>query len=152
MMYNKLKINYTVIFQPVISQLQELRNKKFSSNKQYSEIMKEIAKLKEQTHVLARLKTKGFLDNGKYLEQTAELNAKIEKLNRELQKISRCDDEDDVIEKIKDVASIIESGTELMTEFDEIMFESLVEKIVVKNQKELEFQLYGGLKFTERSV
>jgi len=148
-LYNKLKINYTVIFQPVISQLQELRNKKFSSNKQYSEIMKEIAKLKEQTHVLARLKTKGFLDDSKYLEQTAELNSKIEKLNRELQKISRCDYEDDVIEKIKDVASIIESGTELMTEFDEILFESLVEKIVVKNQKELEFQLYGGLKFKE---
>ena len=73
----------------------------------------------------------------------------MKKLNRELQKISRCDDEYDVIEKIKDVASIIESGTELMTEFDEIMFESLVEKIVVKNQKELEFQLYGGLKFKE---
>ena len=50
------------------------------------------------------------------------------------------------------MASIIESGTELMTEFDEIMFESLVEKIVVKNQKELEFQMYGGLKFTERLV
>ncbi len=35
------------------------------------EIHKEIVKLKEQTHVLARLKTKGFLDNAKYLEQTA---------------------------------------------------------------------------------
>ena len=151
-LYNKLKINYKNIFPTLLTQLQELRNKKFSSNKQYTEIMKEIAKLKEQTHVLARLKTKGFLDNGKYLEQTAELNSKIEKLNRELQKISRCDDEDDVIEKIKDVASIIESGIEHMTEFDEIMFESLVEKIVVKNQKELEFQLYGGLKFTERMV
>jgi hypothetical protein len=45
------------------------------------------------------------------------------------------------------VVSIIESGIEHMTEFDEIMFESLIEKIVVKNQKELEFQLYGGLKF-----
>ena len=151
-LYNKLKINYQNIFPALLSQLQELKNKKFSSNKQYSEIIKEIASLKEQIHVLARLKTKGFLDDSKYLEQTAELNSKIEKLNRELQKISHCDDEDDVIEKIKDVASIIESETELMTEFDEIMFESLVEKIVVKNQKELEFQMYGGLKFAERLV
>lgn len=39
-----------------------------------------------------------------------------------------------------------------MTEFDEVLFESLVEKIIVINRNELEFNLYGGLKFTERSV
>ena len=39
-----------------------------------------------------------------------------------------------------------------MTEFNEIMFESLVEKIIVINQNELEFHLYGDLKFTERLV
>lgn len=39
-----------------------------------------------------------------------------------------------------------------MTEFDEVLFESLVEKIIVKDQITLEFYLYGGLKFTERLV
>lgn len=34
-----------------------------------------------------------------------------------------------------------------MTTFDEILFESLIEKIVVIDQNKLEFQLYGGLKF-----
>lgn len=91
-MYNKLKLNYSVIFSPLISQLQELKNRKFSGNKRYSEIMKEIASMKEQVHVLARLKTKGFLENDKYIEQTAEINSKVENLNRELQKISQCDD------------------------------------------------------------
>lgn len=60
--YNKLKSQYSMIFPPIISQLQELKNRKFSGNQQYMEIAKEIAKLKEQNHVLARLKTKGFLD------------------------------------------------------------------------------------------
>jgi site-specific DNA recombinase len=150
--YNKLKSQYSVIFPPIISQLQELKNRKFSGNQQYMEIAKEIAKLKEQNHVLARLKTKGFLDEAKYLEQIAELNSKINKLGREQHKIVRFDDEDDMIEQIKDIASIIENGMELMTEFNEIMFESLVEKIIVINQNELEFHLYGGLKFTERLV
>ena len=150
--YNKLKSQYSVIFPPIISQLQELKNRKFSGNQQYMEIAKEIAKLKEQNHVLARLKTKGFLDEAKYLEQIAELNSKINKLGREQHKIVRFDDEDDMIDQIKDIASIIENGMELMTEFNEIMFESLVEKIIVINQNELEFHLYGGLKFTERLV
>ena len=134
----------------MLTQLQELKNKKYGGNKQYIEINKEIAQLKEQTHVLARLKTKGFLDENKYIEQVTEINAKIEKLNREVRKIVRCDDEDEMIEQIKEIASIIENGTDLMTGFDDVMFESLVDKIVVKNREEFEFNLIGGLKFTER--
>ena len=149
-MYNKLKANYSVIFTPMLTQLQELKNKKYGGNKQYIEINKEIAQLKEQTHVLARLKTKGFLDESKYIEQVTEINARIEKLSRELRKIVRCDDEDEMIEQIKEIASIIENGTDLMTGFDDVMFESLIEKIIVKNQTEFEFNLIGGLKFTER--
>lgn len=37
-----------------------------------------------------------------------------------------------------------------MTEFDEILFENLVEKIIVQSQNELEFHLYGGLKLTKK--
>ena len=148
-MYNKLKANYSVIFTPMLTQLQELKNKKYGSNKQYIEINKAIAQLKEQTHVLSRLKTKGFLDESKYIEQVTEINARIEKLSRELRKIVRSD-EDEMIEQIKEIASIIENGTDLMTGFDDVMFESLVDKIVVKNREEFEFNLIGGLKFTER--
>lgn len=149
-MYNKLKCQYTVIFPSLLSQLQELKNKKFSGNQQYMEISRNIAEFKEQIHVLTRLKTKGFLDDERYLAQTAELNAKIEKLIREQRKIARSDDEDEAIDQIKELASIIENGADFMTEFDEIIFASLVEEIVVKDQKTLDFHLYGGLKFIER--
>ena len=37
-----------------------------------------------------------------------------------------------------------------ITEFEESAFESIVEKIVVKSQNELEFHLIGGLKFKEK--
>ena len=64
------------------------------------DIHKEIAKLREQTHVLARLKTKGFLDEVKYIEQTTELTAKINKLQAELKKLTRSDDEDETLDQI----------------------------------------------------
>ncbi|WP_337405164.1 hypothetical protein [Porcipelethomonas sp.] len=48
-MYNKLKANYSIIFTPMLTQIQELKNKKYGCNKQYIEINKEIAQLKEQT-------------------------------------------------------------------------------------------------------
>ena len=39
-----------------------------------------------------------------------------------------------------------------MTEFDDVMFESLVDKIIVRNREEFEFNLVGGLKFKENSI
>lgn len=147
---NKLMYNYKQILLPLQTTLQSLRLRKFSGQTQVMEIHKEIAKLKEQTHVLARLKTKGFLDEAKYIEQTTELTSKINKLQAELKKLTRSDDEDETIEQIEMLTDFFEKREKPMTEFEEKEFESIVDKIVVKGQNELEFHLIGGLKFNEK--
>ena len=147
-LYNKLMYNYKQILVPLHTELQNLKFRKFSGNTNVMDIHKEIAKLKEQTHVLARLKTKGFLDNAKYLEQTSEISAKINKLQSELKKITRSDDEDETIEQLEMLIEYFEKQTAI-TEFDKVSFEFLIERIVVMNKNELEFQLYSGLKFRE---
>ncbi len=147
-LYNKLFYNYKQILVPMQTALQDLKLRRFSGNSNVMEIHKEIAKLKEQTHVLARLKTKGFLDNAKYLEQTSEISAKINKLQSELKKITRSDDEDETIEQLEMLIEYFEKQTAI-TEFDKVSFEFLIERIVVMNKNELEFQLYSGLKFRE---
>lgn len=73
------------------------------------DIHKEIVKLKEQTHVLARLKTKGFLDEAKYIEQTTELTAKINKLQSELKKLTRSDDENETLDQIEMLIDFLKS-------------------------------------------
>lgn len=113
------------------------------------DIHKEIAQLKEQTHVLARLKTKGFLDDVKYYEQTNEITSKINKLQQKLRELTQSDDEDDIMEQISLLISILEKDDNLLTEFDENIFESMIEKIIAKSHTELEFQLIGGLRFKE---
>ena len=129
--------------------MQDLKFRKFSGKTQVMDISKEIAKLREQTHVLARLKTKGFLDEAKYIEQTTEFTAKINKLQAELKKLTRSDDEDETLDKIEILIDFFEKRDSPMTEFEETAFESIVEKIVVIDQHELEFHLIGGLKFKE---
>lgn len=148
-LYNKLFYNYKQILVPLQIALQDLKLRQFSGNSNVMEIHKEIAKLKEQTHVLARLKTKGFLDNAKYLEQTAELNAKVNKLQSELKKITHLDDEDETLDQIEMLIDYFEKQSDLISEFDESAFEFLIEKIVVINQNELEFHVTGGLKLKE---
>ncbi len=148
---NKLWYNYKQILVPLQTALQDLKMKKFSGKTQVMDIHKEVAKLKEQTHVFARLKTKGFLDDVKYFEQTTELTAKINKLQTELKKLIRSDDEDETLEQIEMLIDFFEKRDNPITEFEEAAFESIVEKIVVINQNELEFHLIGGLKFKEKT-
>ena len=147
---NKLQLNYKQILVPLQTALQDLKLRKFSGNSNIMEIHKAIAKLKEQTHVLSRLKTKRFLDNAKYLEQTSELNAKVKKLQSELKKITYIDDEDETLNQIEMLIDYFERSENPISEFDESAFEFLIEKIVVINQNELEFHVIGGLKFTEK--
>ncbi len=100
--------------------------------------------------MLARLKTKGFLDDAKYMEQINEINGKISRHELELRQRLCRDEEDEQTEKIRDIASIIEKGAASLTEFDEVLFESLIEKIIVVNRNEFEFVMYGGLKLREK--
>ena len=149
-LYNKLLYNYKEILLPLHTALQNLKLRKFSGQAQVIDIHKEIAKLREQTHVLARLKTKGFLDEAKYIEQATELNAKISKLQTELKKLTRSDDEDEMMDQIEMLIDIFEKREQIMTDFEESEFESIVDRIIVINQHELEFHLIGGLRFKEK--
>lgn len=133
-LHNKLWHNYKQILVPLQTALHDLKLRRFSGNSNVMEIHKEIAKLKEQSHVLARLKTKGFLDNAKYLEQTAELSAKVNKLRSELTKITHLDDEDETLDQIDMLIDYFENQSNPIREFDESAFENIVEKIVVINQ------------------
>lgn len=147
---NKLWYNYQTVLIPLQTALQDLKLKKYSGQTQVMDIHKEIAKFREQTHVLARLKTKGFLDEAKYIEQTNELTAKINKLQTELKKLTRFDDEDGTLDQIDMLVNFFEKMKNPMIEFEESAFESIVDKIVVIDHHELEFHLIGGLKFKEK--
>ena len=68
--FNTLVSHYKKILIPIQQMLQELKCKKYGGNVRVMDIHKEIAKLREQNHVIARLRTKGFLDEIKYQEQS----------------------------------------------------------------------------------
>lgn len=129
--------------------LQELKCKKYGGNVRVMDIHKEIAKLREQNHVIARLRTKGFMDEGKYQEQSKELNNKIRKLQAELKKITRSDDEDDILEQLDMLIDYFEKREQIMVSFEPETFDSVVDKITA-NQNELTFHLLGGIELKEK--
>ena len=147
-LFNKLRCRYTEILIPAQTMLSEVKRTEFLENTRVLDIQTETAKLREQNHVLATLLTKGFLSSEKYQEQSAGLQTKITKLQKELFRLTRSD-EDDTLKQIDFLIEYFENHQDRITEFDENAFESLVDKIIIKSRSEFEFYLLGGVHFTE---
>ena len=84
-LYHKLKLGLETVLRPVLTQLQELRERELRSNRKISDIDNEIARISEQNLVLVRLKSKGYVDSALYLSQMDEIEHKL----RELRKLRR---------------------------------------------------------------
>ena len=148
-LHNKLLHHYRSILFPIQHMLQELKCKKYGGNIRVMDIHKEIAKIREQNHVIARLRTKGFIDEGKFQEQSKELNNKIRKLQAELRKITCFEDEDDILDQLDMLIDYFEKRNQLMVSFEPETFDSMVDRITA-NQNELIFHLLGGIELKDK--
>ncbi len=146
---NKLIQHYQEILLPLRRNLQELNMKRFSGNTKMIDIHKNIADIKEQRHVITRLRKRGFLDEKKYNEKLTEIESQLARQERELKMVSKSDDEDDTLQQIDILIDCIESQNSIMAEFNEELFSMIVEKIVIRD-KMLEFHLISGITFKEK--
>lgn len=145
---NKLIRHYKEILVPIQRTLQELNIRRFSTNTKVLNIRQDMAALKEQRHVIARLRKRGFLDEKKYNEKLFELESKMARLDRELKKHTKIDIEDETIEQLDILIDCFENQSSIMSGFNEKLFGMIVEKIIVRNNK-LEFSLISGIVFKE---
>ena len=149
-MYNKLKKNSHYILTPLLDQLIALKSHGAMNNVRIVEINKEIAELTEQNLILNRLRSKGYMDSAIFMEQTNEINRKINSLRTTRRKMLEKDEDDRVIADTKNLITIIEDGTLVLTDFDELIFHSIVDKIIVESQEKIKFRLIGGLELAEQ--
>jgi hypothetical protein len=64
-------------------------------------------------------------------------------------KLIESDEDDGTISDIKSLITIIDGSDEQIKEFDEMLFDSIVNSIIVNSQDQIRFQLIGGLDLTE---
>lgn len=146
---NKLIQHYKEILLPLRRNLQELNARKFSGNMRVMDIRKEMADLREQRHVISRLRKRGFLDDKKYNEKLTELESKMTRLDREIKKHTKTDTEDETLVQLDILIDCIEKQDSIMTSFNEELFGMIVERIVVRDEG-LEFMLISGIVFKEK--
>lgn len=148
-LYNKLKYGCKDILIPARKALNDIRIRKLGSSNSISELYKQIADIKEQQHVLTSMRKKNFLTEEKFQAQTAALDIRLMKLNSDLRRQSKNSEEDDILAQLDILIDCLENMADIET-FDENIFEIITEKMVVLDEEKIEFQLIGGMKFTER--
>lgn len=146
-LHNKLFAHQAVILQPLLHRMQELGTRQ-NGNANVLQLRQELAALREQKHVLASLRTKGFLPEQKYQEQTADLNRKIAKQQHQLHLLARSEN-DEQIRQLEQLAAYFENRECPMMEFESETFGSITERITVHDRATLDFHLIGGLTLTE---
>ena len=145
-LFNKVYKNYVDLIVPILNSFREYEIKKATRNQSTIELRRSILQLKEQLKVIATLQTKGFINEAKYKEQSAEINNKIAKLNKDLRLLSQS--EDTTLKDMDMLINYFEKRSGIMIDFEPEAFEFLIDKIVVKDSI-LEFHIMGGLILTE---
>lgn len=148
-LHNKLLAHCAEIIQPTVRLLELLHAQKHCRNANVLTIHQDMAKLREQKLVLAKLRTKGFLAESRYQEQTAETERKLSKLQKQIHLLTQNDEEDEMLEQIKQLADYFDRREGQMIRFEPDTFDLLVDSITAHSKESLTFHLIGGLELIE---
>lgn len=148
-LYHKLKQNHEVLLRPVLTQLQELRERELRSNRRISDIDNEIARISEQNLVLVRLKSKGYVDSALYLSQMDEIDHKLRELRKLRRRLLEAAGEDQQIQKTEQMLEYLADSPEWMEEVTSDLFGELIERVTIAGPERLRFRLHNGLELVE---
>lgn len=150
--YNKLQRNAEVILKPALKQLSDLNEALLRDNPIMLEINKAIADTAEQEYKLNKLQTAGLLDTEACIAKTRNINAKLLELRAKRRRLLENEELEELSETIRQTIQELAEGPEKLIEFDENIFNTLVEKITVESNSRLRFRLYGGIELPENII
>lgn len=144
----KLKANRQALLEGLIQRLEFLQSRTSENIERIRQIDKEIADLSAKNLVVTRLHTSGVLGTAEFTVQTSEIGNKITELRIERRKKLTEDENDMLLDALKTLNETIKEY-EPNGQFDDDLFEQIVEKILVDDSSKITFHLIGGLTLTE---
>ena len=132
----------------MLRQIEVLYEREKSGNTQLAAIRKEISEIKQQIHMMTVLNSQGTLDGAYFKERTKELDRKLLTTQKQL-RANLNDEESERFDKLRKLIGIFERA-EPITQFNDIKFGQIVNKITVISDTKIRFDLIGGIGLTER--
>ena len=132
----------------LIRQIEAMQNRTSRNQERIRQIDKEIADLGAKNLVITRLHTSGVLGAADYTKQTSEISNRITDLRIERRKKLTEDEDDELLDTLKELNGILEEY-DPTTEFDNDLFEQIVQSITVNDNTQITFRLLGNIELTE---
>ena len=149
-MYRKLKNNADIVLKPAMEQMNTLNAILRQNNPKILTINRAIAEASEESHKISTLRVNGLLDADACTARMNMISAKLAQLHGQRRRLAENEKLDEVMGALLKVQQAVLDGPDQLDDFDDELFESLVEKITAESQTMLRFRLHGGLELTER--
>ena len=147
-MWNKLVTNYTDILYPLLESLKNLRINEEQEG-EIKELNNKIMELTEQSQILSRVVSKGYIDSAIFIERQNALNVELRETKKKRNQLLDNNGFEKEIEGTQQLLEIIRKNPEIIEEYDENLFISTVEKIIIGKDSEIAFRLINTLELTE---
>ncbi len=141
--YNKLRAFQKDILDRTIKDVTNVKERLYCQNKEIAQIDTEIAMLCDRNCTYNELHGKGIIDDVSYLERTSELKFKISELRQKRMKILNNNDEEMILENLIKLKDILDESPKVILDFDEMLFSSVVDKILIYEDYTLSFIVKG---------
>ena len=148
-MYNKLRLHEGIILRPALDQMEALESAVQRENPAMLEVNRAIAQATEQNYKISKLRASGLLDADACAAKLAALDAQLTQLRAKRRRLLRNDDISEMADALRQTVETLHQGPEQMDEFDEELFNEMVEKITVDTDHVLRFRLRGGFDVAE---
>lgn len=146
-MMNKLIFAHNMILK---SYLAGLRNSPDDPKaKRIQELHELLYRNTEQRETLSKIRSQGYIDQVVYNKEINELMTQAQEYRSEITVLTQAAGKSLVISETTELLKFTESA-EMLTEFDETLFERFVNRIVVFKRDEIGFELKCGLTLRER--
>ena len=147
-MWNKLISHYTNILEPLLESLKSLRINK-EQEEEIKELNNRIMELTEQSHILSRVVSKGYIDSAVFIERQNTLTVETEAIRKKRNQLLDSNGFEKEIEGTLRLLEIIKHNPEIIEDYDENLFIHTVDKIIIGKDYEIIFKLINNLELTE---
>lgn len=151
-LYNKLQQNIDILVNEPLNMLLDVKRVILSGSDVISEIDSEIAELAEQNSMYVQFHAQNIIDDVTYLEQTNDIKKRLNTLRSRRLKLLNEDEEEQCIEKIRQLKSFLMESPKGILWYDDRIFTEIIEKVLVVSKNEIEFELKCGFRFKEKIV
>jgi len=149
-MWNKLVTNYTDILYPLLESLKNLRINEEQEG-EIKELNNKIMELTEQSQILSRVVSKGYIDSALFIERQNALTVELKEIKKRRNQLLDNNGFEKEIEETILLLNIIRCNPDIIEDYDENLFIQTVDKISIGHDSEIAFRLINTLELTEHT-